>query len=92
MKTMKTIELHSLTDFLGHQPVQCEICHHREAAVFMVAREISHAAKAHVCLRCFELVESTGFASIVESVSMEELDEFDTHETLSASTHELSTI
>ncbi len=75
-----TVSLHSVTDFLGHQPVQCEICHRRNAAVFMVAREGPHAAKAHVCLGCFELAESTGFASIVESVSLQEFNEIDEYE------------
>ena len=86
MKT-QSIDLMTLNEFLGHTERICEICQHRQAAVFMVAREGPHFAKAHVCLPCFELAESTGFASIIETVSLQEfdeLDEFQLHEPIAA--------
>jgi hypothetical protein len=43
-----------------------------------LAREGPHVAKAHVCLGCFELAESTGFASIVESMPPQEFQEIET--------------
>jgi hypothetical protein len=65
----------SLNEFLGHRPCECEICKARPAAVFMIARNESRACKAHVCLTCFEIAESSGFAAIIESVSLQEFME-----------------
>jgi hypothetical protein len=71
--------------FLAHAERNCEICQGRQAAVFMVAREGANVAKAHVCLPCFELAETTGFASIVETVSLQEFNELDEYPALSPS-------
>ncbi len=70
---MHTIDIMSVNEFLGHDPRICQVCEHRQAAVFMIARDHDHSAKAHVCLTCFQLAESSGFDAIIESVSLQEL-------------------
>jgi len=63
MKTQtQTIDVMNMNEFLGHDPRICEMCEHRQAAVLMVARHEDHTTKTHVCLTCFELAESGGFA------------------------------
>ncbi len=57
----------------------CEICERRPAAVFMVVRQDrpggrEHVAKAHVCFRCFELVQARDEVS-AEAVSLREWKE-----------------
>jgi len=74
-----TIDILSVNEFLGHEPRICEICEHREAAVLMLARDDVRTAKAHLCLECFEIAESQGFETIIESVSPQGyLDEAET--------------
>ncbi len=64
---------------------RCEICHGREAAVFMIVRQdlanppaqgfgATRVAKAHACLRCFELARETTYVK-VEAVSLQEWKE-----------------
>jgi hypothetical protein len=69
------IDMISMADFLGHEPRLCEVCEHRQAAVFMLARNDERTAKAHVCLTCFELAESTDCNAIIESVYLQEFNE-----------------
>ena len=85
---MRTIDITNLADFLGHQPLPCEICHHRGAAVLMIARdeELDDAAnetlrtehselriqKAHVCSTCLEIAEQSNFQIALESVSLQD--------------------
>ena len=64
---MNTIDILSVNEFLGHDSRTCEICEHRQAAVLMIAHDHTRTAKAHVCLTCFELAESSRFDAIIES-------------------------
>ena len=70
-----SIDICKLNEFLGHSPRLCEICQHRQAAVFMVVRREGRTAKAHSCLTCFELAEGNGFDLMVETVSLQEFEE-----------------
>jgi hypothetical protein len=74
---------------MRYESERCEICEGRVAAVFMIVRQDVAAgqqkladgrqrvAKAHVCVRCFELVQA--WASVdVEEVSLQEWKEVGT--------------
>ena len=67
---MKTIDIMSVNEFLGHEPRICEVCEHRQAEVFMIVRDEKLTAKAHVCLTCFELAENSGFDDIIQTASV----------------------
>ena len=60
--------------FLGLSGERCGICERRRAALFMVIRDHVRAAKAHVCLICFELARERALAT-VEAVSLQDYKE-----------------
>ena len=64
-----SIEMMSLNEFPGHEPCLCDMCQHRQAAVYLMATNEISTTNAHVCLTCFELAENSGFDEIAESVS-----------------------